>query len=144
LKEKGTAQKTQKTQRTLRTTEARRLMDCKNILIIEDEPAIRQMMKDILRLEGYRVFEAGDGADGLRVLKQITPNPCVVLLDLMMPGTNGWQFLDSQRTDPELSHVPVIICSAYAESAKSVNPSGFVPKPVQLDALLGAVKAFCA
>ncbi len=119
-------------------------MLCKNILIVEDELAIRQMMQDILELEGYKIYTASDGAEGLKVLEAISPNPCVVLLDLMMPGTNGWWFLDRQRSDPKLSKIPVVICSAYAESARSVHPSGFVPKPVQLNSLLGAVKAFCA
>jgi CheY-like chemotaxis protein len=119
-------------------------LDCKNILIVEDEHSIRQMMKDVLEIEGYKVFLAADGAEGIEQLKGISPDPCVVLLDLMMPGTNGWWFLDNQRSNPRLSHIPVVICSAYAESAKSVHPSGFVPKPIQLESLLGAVKAFCA
>lgn len=119
-------------------------MDCKNILIVEDEQAIRQIMRDILELEGYRVFEAVDGAEGIKRLREISPDPCVVLLDLMMPGTNGWQFLDVQRNDPTISQIPVVICSAYAESAKAVRPSGFVEKPVQLESLLTAVKTFCA
>ena len=118
-------------------------MDCKNILVIDDEPAIRQMMRDILELEGYHVSTAANGEEGISELKSIR-SPCVVLLDLMMPVKNGWEFLDFQRNDPLLSKIPIVICSAYAESAKSVCPSGFVPKPVQLDSLLKAVKAFCA
>lgn len=114
------------------------------ILIVEDEPAIRQMMSDILEIEGYDVFCACNGNEGIDQLRAIAPSPCVVLLDLMMPGTNGWRFLDIQRNDPALCQFPVVICSAYAESAKSVHPSGFVPKPIQLDNLLGAVRAFCA
>ena len=116
----------------------------RNILVIEDEPAIQQMIKDVLELQGYLVFTASDGREGIDKLRAIQPEPCVVLLDLMMPGTNGWQFLDMQRSDSKLANIPVVVCSAYEESAKSVSPSGYVPKPIQLPSLLGAVKAFCA
>lgn len=102
------------------------------------------MMKDILELQGYKVFLAGDGAEGIKVLRELHPAPCIVLLDLMMPGTNGWQFLDVQRNDPALKHVPVLVCSAYAESAKAVKPHAYIPKPVQLENLIGTVKKFCA
>lgn len=120
-------------------------MGCKNILIIEDETSISQMMKDILSIEGYTVQTAEDGLEGLKKLQEMNTEsePCVVLLDLMMPRANGWWFLDNQRNDPALSKIPVVICSAYEESAKSVRPSGYVPKPVQLDNLLSAVKQFC-
>jgi len=119
-------------------------MTAKNVLIIEDDAPIRQMMKDVLELNGYKIFLASDGSEGIKILKEILPEPCVVLLDLMMPGTNGWQFLDVQRNDPLYSTVPVIVCSAYKESAKSINPAGFVEKPIQLNSLLDVVKSFCA
>lgn len=119
-------------------------MSCKNILIVEDDHAIRQMMKDVLELNGYKIHTASDGSEGIQVLQKILPQPCLVLLDLMMPGTNGWQFLDVQRSDPSFASIPVVVCSAYKESAKAVAPSAIVEKPIQLEALLGAVKAFCA
>lgn len=119
-------------------------MSCKNILIVEDEAAISSMMKDILELKGYNVFTASDGAEGIEHLKKLLPEPCVIILDLMMPKTNGWEFLDVQRSDPRLADIPVVICSAYTESAKAVKPHGFVPKPVQLKSLVNAVQAFCA
>lgn len=119
-------------------------MDCKNVLIIEDDPAVRQTMKDVLEIQGYDVFTAADGKTGLETLRKIAPVPCVILLDLMMPVMNGWGFLDNLRIDPVLRTIPVVICSAYEESAKAVSPAAFVPKPLQLDALVGAVKTFCA
>ena len=119
-------------------------MECRNVLIVEDDRAIRQMMKDVLEVEGYNVFTASDGSESIEQLKILSPLPCVVLLDLMMPGTNGWKFLDHQRADPILAKVPVIVCSAYNESAKSVKPNAIVEKPVRLDALLNAVHEFCA
>lgn len=119
-------------------------MGCRRILIVEDDRAIRQMMKDVLEVEGYEVLVAGDGSEGLEQLRTASKQPCVVLLDLMMPGTNGWTFLDHQRSDPKLSGIPVIICSAYAESAKSVKPHALIEKPVRLEVLLDTVHGFCA
>jgi CheY-like chemotaxis protein len=119
-------------------------VSCKNVLIVEDDRAIRQMIQDVLEVEGYNVHSACDGSEGIEQLRALAPAPCVVLLDLMMPGTNGWKFLDFQRSDPKLSGIPVIVCSAYSESAKSVKPHAIIEKPVRLDALLSAVHAFCA
>lgn len=118
-------------------------MNCKTILLIEDDAAIRKTMKEVLEIEGYIVITAIDGNDGAQQLKALQPAPCAILLDLMMPTMNGWQFLDIQRNDPNLKDIPVIICTAYEESAKAIRPAAFVPKPVQLEKLLGAVKAFC-
>jgi CheY-like chemotaxis protein len=117
---------------------------CKNVLIVEDDQAIRQMMQDVLEIQGYKVFLASNGREGTEKLLQLSPKPCVVLLDLMMPELNGWQFLDFQRSDPSLLHIPVVVCSAYRESARSVKPAAIIDKPVQLEALLGAVRSFCA
>ena len=119
-------------------------IECKNILIIEDDSAVRQTIREILEIHGYCVFEAADGREGMERLREIAPEPCLVLLDLMMPVMNGWEFLDSQRSDPKLKDIPVVICTAYHESAKAIHPSAVVPKPVQLDQLLGAVQKFCA
>lgn len=119
-------------------------MGAPKVLIVEDELPIRQMMKDILEIEGFNVLMAADGSEGIKQLRTICHDPCLVLLDLMMPGTNGWNFLDIQRNDPLLANIPVVICSAYAESARSVHPAGFVPKPIQLESLLEAVRAHCA
>lgn len=119
-------------------------MPCKKILLIEDEKAIQQMMQDVLELNGYEVHTATNGEEGIHRLRSLDPLPCLILLDLMMPGMNGWQFLDFQRTDPRLQNIPVVVCSAYKESARSIRPSAIVDKPVQLKSLLGAVEAFCS
>jgi CheY-like chemotaxis protein len=116
-------------------------MNCKTILVVEDDLAVRQTIRDILEIEGYEVATACDGREGFKALHQL--KPCLVLLDLMMPGTNGWQFLDMQRSDDELKATPVVVCSAYKESAKSVHANGILPKPIQLDELVNVVKSFC-
>jgi CheY-like chemotaxis protein len=119
-------------------------VSCKNVLIVDDDQAIRQIMQDVLEVQGYEISTAADGREGIARLRDLSPQPCVVLLDMMMPGMNGWQFLDYQRNDPLFSRIPVIICSAYREIAKSVKASAILEKPIQLNALLDTVKAFCA
>lgn len=118
--------------------------ECKTVLVIDDDKAIRQTMKDVLEIYGYEVLTASDGKEGIAKLVAMKVLPCVILLDLMMPGMNGWGFLDFQKSNPTFSGVPVIICSAYENSAKSINSQNILIKPVQLESLVGAVKAFCA
>jgi CheY-like chemotaxis protein len=117
---------------------------CKNILVIDDDPAICQSMKDVLEINGYDVTVAKDGLDGIKALSAMKIRPCLILLDLMMPGMNGWGFLDFQRNDDRFSTVPVIVCSAYENSARSISKNPILTKPVKLSSLLGAVQAFCA
>jgi CheY-like chemotaxis protein len=113
-----------------------------NVLVIDDDPAICLSMKDTLEIHGYEVMTAKDGMDGIKTLLSMPSLPCLILLDLMMPGMNGWGFLDFQRNNPKFSEVPVIVCSAYESSARSIGNPVLI-KPVQLNSLLGAIKAFC-
>lgn len=118
--------------------------NCKSVLVIDDDVAILQSMKDVLEIHGYTVTVASDGAEGVKALSKMSALPCLILLDLMMPGMNGWGFLDYQRSHPQFTHIPVIVCSAYENSAKSVSKAPVLIKPVQLNSLLGAVQSFCA
>lgn len=120
------------------------MTDCKSVLIIEDEEAVRESIRDVLELQGYVVIAAGDGQTALEYLQLTDKLPCMILLDLMMPRMNGWQFLDQQRTDPKLSKIPVILCSAYKESAAAIKSAAMLTKPVQRHALLKTVENFCA
>ncbi|HXH75324.1 MAG TPA: response regulator [Bacteriovoracaceae bacterium] len=114
-----------------------------NILVIDDDPGIRQMMQDVLEIYGYNVLTACDGGQGISTLTSMKHPPSVIVLDLMMPGLNGWDFLDFQRNNPQYADVPVVICSAYGESAKSVRAQKVLVKPVKLDSLVGAVRTYC-
>lgn len=118
-------------------------MERKSILLIEDDTAITQTIQDLLELQGYRVFIAGNGKEGASLLKALSPPPCVILLDLMMPDTNGWDFLDFLKADSDLRAIPVVICSAYIESAKAIQLP-FVAKPLQYNELMNAVRKFSA
>jgi CheY-like chemotaxis protein len=118
-------------------------MGCRNILIIEDDEAVRQSMQDCLEIQGYEPIVATNGQEDIDRLSALDSKPCVILLDMMMPGMNGWQFLDYQRNHGDLAAIPVVICSAFKESAKSVHPSAVLPKPLELKKLVQTVKSFC-
>jgi DNA-binding response OmpR family regulator len=86
----------------------------KTILIIEDEADIQHFISRVLELEGYQVLAAGDGTTGMALLRQ---NPVsLVLLDLRLPGMDGWSVLQEMKRSPDLSAIPVIVLTAIAES----------------------------
>jgi len=82
------------------------------ILIIEDEDDIRTFASRVLELEGYRVLQAGDGDEGLRLARG--NQVAMVLLDLRLPGRDGWAVLIQMKSDPELSPIPVVVFTASA------------------------------
>jgi DNA-binding response OmpR family regulator len=107
------------------------------ILVVDDESDIRDTIAELLAEEGYEVEEARDGAEALA--KAHDCHPMVVLLDLMMPGMNGWEFRARQRGDPELAGIPVIVLSALGKVA-GVEAAAYLQKPFGLEELLTAVK----
>jgi len=111
------------------------------VLIVEDEEDLRELMRDALQLRGYCVVTADEGEDALRKIDDIGA-PCVILLDLLMPGMNGWDFFAKVRERPELASVPVIVHS----SASSRAPAGVtrvVQKPLAFDRLVSIVGEYC-
>ena len=98
---------------------------------------IREAVAEVLADEGYVVHGAGDGAEALRKARAVHPD--IVLLDLMMPGMNGWEFRAAQKGDPELSDIPVVVLSALGRVA-GMDAAGFIQKPFDLDELLDAVR----
>ncbi|MES3038796.1 MAG: response regulator [Bdellovibrionota bacterium] len=118
-------------------------MKHRNVLIIEDNAAVVTTMKSLLELEGYKVYTANNGQEGIEILG-IVPNMSVILLDMMMPVMNGWDFLEFQRAQSAYSKIPVVVVSAYGETAKTVKPDAIIHKPVKLDLLLSTVHKYCA
>ena len=116
------------------------------ILVVEDDRDVRESIVDVLEDNDYIARGAGNGADALDQLKDGGVRPCVILLDIMMPVMDGWQFRAAQQTDPELSAIPVVVLTAHTsakEAAEQMKAAGFLKKPVQLSALLSAVERFC-
>ncbi len=121
-------------------------MACHHILIIEDEPDLRDTLKELLELEGFHVSAAENGQEGLRLLKEIA-QPCLILLDLMMPVMNGWQFLDALKVDHQhvLATIPVVVVSAAADVADIEQQHGCraIKKPASIELLVGLAHRHC-
>ena len=114
-----------------------------NILVVEDNDDVREMMAVTLELEGHRVRTAVNGRDALEQLR-VGEKPCVILLDLMMPVMNGWEFRRALEHDPSLADVPVVVISAATgEIVKNTRADAFIPKPIDMDRLLDVVCEFC-
>jgi two-component system cell cycle response regulator DivK len=107
----------------------------KQILIVEDKPASRELLRTVLERQGYGVAEAEDGEDALVKLREYVPD--LVLLDLQMPARNGYDVLKEMRKDPRLAQVPVVAITANAmpedrEKVLAAGFTGYIPKPVAL------------
>ena len=103
------------------------------ILIIEDEKDIRDFATRVLELEGYRVLEAANGGEGLRILRRYPVS--LVLLDLRLPDYDGWTLLEELKGDPQLSMVPVVMFTASAavsrrSQALAVGAVDYLVKPL--------------
>jgi two-component system, response regulator, stage 0 sporulation protein F len=110
------------------------------ILVVEDDDAIREFVCDVLIDEGYAALTAPNGVDALDVVHH-TP-PALILLDLRMPGMDGWEFLDHYHRLPA-PHAPVIVCTTASDAdlrAAPVHASSVITKPFDLDYLLRLIK----
>ena len=114
-----------------------------NILVVEDNDDVREMMAVTLELEGHDVSTARNGRDALCKLRA-GDKPCVILLDLMMPVMNGWEFRQAIDRDPALKSVPVVVISAAtAELVNRTDAAAYLAKPLDMDQLLDVVGGFC-
>lgn len=114
----------------------------KSILVIEDNKEIQDSLKLALEVEGYDVFTADNGKEGMDKLARI-PTPCLILLDLMMPVMNGWEFIEAISKDLMLSSIPVVVVSAFGDKKGTPKTEGYIQKPIDLDALLNTVCKHC-
>ena len=114
------------------------------VLIVEDDADLREMMAQLLTLEGFRTETVANGRDALAYLQK-GDYPEVILLDLMMPVMDGWEFRRRQVEDPALSTVPVVVLSALDQGrAIDLDGAAFLKKPLDFDRLLTLVREYCA
>ncbi len=113
------------------------------ILVVDDDPIIRESISELLDLEGYHIQTATNGLEALQMLER-GMTPCVVLLDMRMPVMDGWGF--ARALKERGLHLPVVVMSA-AQSARSwaaeIHADGFVAKPFGADELLRSVGKAC-
>jgi len=116
-----------------------------DVLIVEDDPDIREDLADLLRARGYAVQTACNGRDALDELRA-GDLPRVILLDLMMPVMNGWDFRSHMLQDSTLARIPVVLLSGAADvqqHAAALHAADFVTKPIKLDRLYAMVACYC-
>ncbi|MEP7308099.1 MAG: response regulator [Acidobacteriota bacterium] len=121
-----------------------------NVLVVDDDPGMRDMIVTLLSPEGYHVVAAEDGLEALhllRVVRRAPETPCLVLLDLHMPRLGGSEFRRAQLRDPTVSSVPVAIMSGAEDAAAralALGAMATVTKPIDFDALLAVVRRYCS
>jgi CheY-like chemotaxis protein/CHASE3 domain sensor protein len=105
------------------------------ILIVEDDPAFARILADIVRQKGHRVLHSVDGEEGLALARRY--HPVGILLDVMLPGMDGWTVIERLKADPATRHIPVHFLSATdnASRGRELGAVGFLTKPVTREAI---------
>ena len=110
------------------------------VLVIDDDPDVRQLLHRHLAAEGFRVVTAAGGEEGLRLARQVRPR--AITLDIMMPGMDGWSVLTELKKDPDLSHVPILLCTILDDRnlGFALGASEFLTKPVDRNQLVAMLR----
>jgi CheY-like chemotaxis protein len=117
---------------------------CGGILVVDDDPDIRESLREVLEDEGYEVACVGNGREALDHLKAASPPPCVILLDLMMPVMDGWQFRREQKQIPEIANIPLVVITATGKRPVLIDAAELVMKPLDLNRLFEAIERYCS
>jgi CheY-like chemotaxis protein len=116
------------------------------VLVVDDEPSMRLVFGRSLRSAGFDVVEADGGREGLQKLRD-DPSIRLVLLDLNMPGMDGWRFREEQRADPQLRDIPTVVLTgepfARIVSSQPLDANEYLLKPVGRDHLISVVSGYC-
>jgi DNA-binding response OmpR family regulator len=122
-----------------------------NVLIVEDDPEVREMVRQLLSTAGFYAVGAQDGLEALHLLRTVRHReplaPCLVLLDLMMPRLGGNEFRRAQLGDPTVANVPIAVMSGATDLAQRAEAMGAVAslaKPLDVEVLMDVVKRYCA
>ncbi len=113
----------------------------RHVLVVEDEWSIRAMLAELLAHAGYGVIEAADGREALSRLREQRPD--LIILDLMLPGMSGWEFLNQSREQRDRTNIPVVILSAIegrADYPSTLGVAAWFTKPLDVSRFLNAVE----
>ena len=114
--------------------------DNKTVLIVEDDELVRDAIAEALRDEGYTVHIASNGREALDTLQSAMKQPRLILLDLIMPVMDGWEFLRERERQPALAGIPV--CAVSAAETLPSDVEHRIQKPFRLDDLLEVVARY--
>ncbi|OQA91089.1 MAG: Alkaline phosphatase synthesis transcriptional regulatory protein PhoP [Elusimicrobia bacterium ADurb.Bin231] len=115
----------------------------KTILVIDDEPDLLMMIESRLKLSGYEVITASDGIEGINTIRSKKPD--LVLLDLALPGIDGYEVCTRSKSDLATRHIPIILFTArlvkaIEDIAKELNADDFIAKPFEYQELLKKIE----
>jgi two-component system response regulator MprA len=116
-----------------------------SVLLVEDDEDLSEALQGLLTSQGFDVICARDGLDAVRLLWRGL-QPCLILLDLMLPRIDGFAFREYQRTNPPWNDIPIIVISALddvADRRVELQPLVWFKKPLDVDALAAAVARYC-
>jgi CheY-like chemotaxis protein len=118
----------------------------RNIVIIEDDADLRETMKELLEIEGFSVVTAENGREGMELIER-NGRPCLILLDMMMPVMNGWEFLDAMQRERQAllagTRVAVVSAAADMTGVKEKYGCSVLRKPVNVGQLFALAHAAC-
>jgi len=111
------------------------------VLIVDDDSALRRLLRAALTARGYDVVEATDGQEGLLAMEKEDPD--LVLLDIAMPKMTGWEVLEALRERPELEKIPIVVISALGDEvrARGLGALAVLVKPFMMDRLYETVRS---
>ena len=113
------------------------------VLVIDDDPAARELMQRFLRGEGMRIVAAASGEEGLRLAREL--KPAAITLDVMMPGMDGWAVLSALKADPDLAEIPVTMLTIVEDRGLgyALGAADYLTKPIDRARLLAALRRHC-
>jgi len=111
------------------------------VVLIDDDDDVREVLRDFIEDLGYRPVVAANGKEGLDAIRGLDEPPCVILLDLMMPVMDGWQFLQVAAADANLAGIPIVISTSAPDRAP-IGPK-VLAKPVDLEDFLAELRRLC-
>ncbi len=115
----------------------------RTVLVIDDDPTVRDLMERFLAKQGFSVVTAASGLDGLRLAREV--RPAAITLDVMMPDLDGWTVLAALKGDPTLAGIPVIVVTIVDEKSRgySLGATDYMVKPIDRDRLAGVLRQLC-
>jgi CheY-like chemotaxis protein len=120
-------------------------IESKDVLVVEDEPYLCDLLADVLEVEGHRARKAYNGLEALSQVREQVPQ--LILLDLMMPVMDGWEFMAALRANPKWEGIPIVIITAVYDVARTQRETGaraVITKPFDIDQLADLVRTFAA
>ncbi len=115
----------------------------KTVLVVEDTEDLRELFVEVLNREGYRALGAENGHAALDILRSGADEPCLVLLDMMMPVMDGQTLLNTLQETHHATTLPIVVVSAGVSTGDIRGATAFVKKPIAPDVLVALVREYC-